>query len=506
MVLNSTLFRIAYLILAHDQPQLLARLIDRLANDGNIVILHYDLKANHDDFNYLQARYAQEPMVLLAERIAVSWGDWSIVQATLKGLEAIKETGLMPDYVYLLSGSDYAIKPPLQLKKFLRQNACLDFIEAFPTKDERWVMQGIQTERHELYHLLNWRTHPRLFSWSITLQKFLGIERHLPANLHPHIGSQWWCLRWNSITKILKAAQDTEIIAFFKKTWVPDELFFQTLIAGLIPKDEIVTTSLTLFQFSPDYGVPIIYSNGHFDYLASAPFFFARKFSPYAEELRNQLDSVDTIPIPPKDLGVVPSDYQDYLYRFGSLETGRRIMGLTGINPLGELKWNKRIYFAVISMELAPITAFPKLLNSHHGLLCHDALFDDEHIGFHNNQQWHAGYTSHDTLRRDYAPDQFLYQVINAKGHNHTGFIHAIKEQDVILPLLSKDKRVRIILCWPNDANDPNVGLQYRQEQLRLFKSRLAANRILFMELEYKNLPMTQQDKTWPSIIEFLIS
>jgi hypothetical protein len=57
-----------------------------------------------------------------------------------------------------------------------------------------------------------------------------------------------------------------DVVRFFRTTWIPDETFFQTLVAHLVPRTEIVRQTPTFLMFS-DYGMPVTFYNDHYDLL-----------------------------------------------------------------------------------------------------------------------------------------------------------------------------------------------------------------------------------------------
>lgn len=78
------------------------------------------------------------------------------------------------------------------------------------------------------------------------------------------------------------------MLRFFRTTWIPDETYFQTIIGHLIPTVEIESRTLTFLVFS-DYGIPATFYNDHYDFLVAQDFLFARKISPGAADLKEQL-------------------------------------------------------------------------------------------------------------------------------------------------------------------------------------------------------------------------
>src|SRR6478735_10646508 len=108
--------KIAHLILAHSQPDQLSRLINRLSSKDADCFIHIDAKANLENFK----KITQIPNAfVLNKRVNITWGSYSIVQATLDGLSSIIASNKNYDYINLLSGQDYPLKSILEIGQYL---------------------------------------------------------------------------------------------------------------------------------------------------------------------------------------------------------------------------------------------------------------------------------------------------------------------------------------------------------------------------------------------------
>ena len=100
--------KLAYLIVAHHQPNHLARLVQALDEEHSSFFVHIDEKVS---LTLFQAAVPKaQNIVFLSDRVAVEWGKLSVVQATLKLLQTAIDSGHTFKYFTLLSGSDYPIK------------------------------------------------------------------------------------------------------------------------------------------------------------------------------------------------------------------------------------------------------------------------------------------------------------------------------------------------------------------------------------------------------------
>jgi hypothetical protein len=284
--------QIAYLLLCHKDPEEIIIRATRLTAAGDCVAIHFDARARPDDYQRISQALAGNPAVaFVRRRIKCGWGEWSLVEATLEAARAAVEAFPGATHFYLLSGDCMPIKTAEHIRAWLdREDA--DFIESLDYFESDWIKTGIKAERLIYRHWFNERRRKRLFYASMNLQAFLGLERALPAGLKMRIGSQWWCLRRRTITAILDfAAQRRDVVRFFSTTWIPDETFFQTVVAHLVPEAEIRSRTLTFLLFT-DYGMPATFCDDHHDFLLAQDFLFARKISPDATLLKDRLGAL----------------------------------------------------------------------------------------------------------------------------------------------------------------------------------------------------------------------
>jgi len=308
---DSASIRIAFIVLAHEPPRQLVPLIEVLAGvDEDISVwIHYDASSPDEHFRELSQRFSDSPRTrLLSERVKCGWGEFGLVEAALRALNSIAQSTPHPDRVYLLSGSCFPIRPIAELQNFLEAHPETEFIEAHP---ESWIVGGLAIERYERYHWVNERKYRGLFYASEYVQRKLGIKRRFPEGLTPRFGSQWWCLSWRMCQDIMKLIDDRpDIYRFFKTTWIPDELFFQTLAYALAPT-RLNGRSLTYYRFS-NQAKPMVFHDDHTEALKRLPFFFARKISVRASKLRSELLGVAKLAPPagaPIELGDPLTDF-----------------------------------------------------------------------------------------------------------------------------------------------------------------------------------------------------
>lgn len=119
--------RHAFLIMAHNEPEILDILMDKLSHIDGQVFVHIDKKVKGQMYDALSYVVSKHHGVLLTKRINVVWGDYSQITceyALYK--EAVKEYF---DYYHLLSGVDLPIKSTAYFSEFFEQHEGWNFFE-----------------------------------------------------------------------------------------------------------------------------------------------------------------------------------------------------------------------------------------------------------------------------------------------------------------------------------------------------------------------------------------
>ncbi len=281
--------QIAFILLCHKDAKAVIAQADRLVAGGARVAIHFDASASAAEYQKITDALAGRPEITFAtRRVRCGWGEWSLVQATLNTCEAALAAFPEASHLYMLSGDCAAVKSSAYADELLDAGD-RDFIESFDFFASDWIRTGLKGERLAYRHFFNERKRKWLFYTSMQVQQRLGLERRIPEDLQVMVGSQWWCLRRRTVETILEFLRGRpDVTRFFRTTWIPDETFFQTLVRHLVPSQEIENRSLTFKLFS-DYGMPVAFYNDHYDLLLTQDYLFARKISPEADTLKEQL-------------------------------------------------------------------------------------------------------------------------------------------------------------------------------------------------------------------------
>lgn len=249
---------------------------------GCPVVLHVDGNVSAKSYRAFASALADDPLIRFCPRHRCEWGTWGIVAASQSASELLLSEFSDVRHVYLSSGSCLPLRPVQELIDYLAARPRTDFIESATTADVPWTVGGLDSERFTLRFPFSWRKHRKLFDRYVDLQRKLRMKRKVPAGLVPHMGSQWWCLTRQTLSAILQDPERAAHDSYFRKVWIPDESYFQTLVRQYSGNIESRSLTLSKFDFQ---GKPHIFYDDHLQLLRRSDCFVARKIWPSAERL-----------------------------------------------------------------------------------------------------------------------------------------------------------------------------------------------------------------------------
>lgn len=484
-------------MIAHSEPILVSRLINTLINCSHKVAVHYDAKRPIEEFDALVREFDKNDDVQFAKRVPVAWAEWSVVEATLNCLDVIEAAGWEPDYVYLMSGSDYPIRASRDLETFLERNNGDEFIESVPADTVKWVKSGPQRERYQYRWFTNWRAQPFLTNNIFELQKRLHLERPFVRQMIPHLGSQWWVMTWSTLKQIMRLAREPDIVAFFRTTLVPDELFFQTLVRQIVTDHRVIGCTLTLYQFT-DYGYPVVYHADHIDYLVRQRFFMARKLSSQAMTLRDRLDAfwVGEKKAPAfedEDVGIRSSEYEDW--RLAHREGAPNAPLIAATDPGRAVRSIGKPQVCIMGTSTTELKLLHSIIGRNQNVTMHGQIFHPAAIEFAGAESSFASYDVKDVHVRDVSRGDFLLDIVRARPAHATAYLVRWGQGKQIMDSLMQRANVKVIVL----DGDPLVsfsenlmGVHYlldepfRPEDLKTVPPDAAANRFRVFLKEYQ--------------------
>ncbi len=384
------------------------------ASAGCPVVIHVDATVERRQINAFQKSLGDLPHVVFCERHKCEWGTWGLVAASQSASEMMLKTFTDVRHVYLSSGSCLPLRPVEELIDYLAARPRTDFIESATTADVPWTVGGLDQERFTMRFPFSWKRHRFLFDKYVEFQRIFGFKRKIPNGIVPHMGSQWWCLTRQTLSAILEDPEREANDAYFRKVWIPDESYFQTLARQYSVSIESRSLTLSKFDFQ---GKPHIFYDDHLQLLRRSDCFVARKIWPHAERLYGAFLTdpagamKKTEPNPAK------------IDRIFAKAVERRTRGRPGLYMQSRFP-NKDWENGVTSGRYSVFEGFSDLFEDFEtwlpkatGSKTHGHLFAPDRIEFSNGQSVINGALSDSAAQRDYNPLAFLTNLIwNTRG------------------------------------------------------------------------------------------
>jgi len=271
--------KVAYIILAYQYPEQLLRLVNKLAAPDIVFIIHIDKKVDIEVFKSALSKSISKNITFV-KREKSNWGGCGCVKATLNCIEeAIDQKNV--GYLYFLSGQDYPIESNRYLSEFTHKNINKIYMDFSELPKKGWRFGGF--DRIQYYHLdrfkdkrMALRAHE-----AILLLRSILPKRKFPNYLKPYGGEFYFSFPVYAAKYILKFLdQHPDYLQFHKYTWIPEEIFFQTILLNSKDKkikDNIVNDNLRYIDWSrPPY--PAVLITDDFDKISNSKKLFARKF------------------------------------------------------------------------------------------------------------------------------------------------------------------------------------------------------------------------------------
>ncbi|MDA7423866.1 DUF5927 domain-containing protein [Thalassococcus lentus] len=435
------------------------------ATAGCPVVIHVDKMVSKQAYDTFVADLADLPGVLFSKRHRCEWGTWGLVAASQDASEMMLDRFEEVRHVYLASGSCLPLRPVEELVEYLAERPRTDFIESATTADVPWTVGGLDHERFTLYFPFSWRKNRYLFDKFVEIQRNMRLKRRIPKGIVPHMGSQWWCLTRQTLSAVLQDPERAKYDAYFKRVWIPDESYFQTL--SRLYSTNIESRSLTLSKFDFQ-GKPHIFYDDHLQLLRRSDCFVARKIWPNADRLYHAFltDSEAALSRQEPNPGKID--------RIFAKAVDRRTRGRSGLymqSRFPNLGWENGVTagkYSVFQGFSELFQDFESWLSRATGAQVHGHLFAPERAEFAGGQAVINGALSDNAKLRDGNPKGFLTNLLwNTRGERQC-FQYGPRDNPKINPHMAIDPNAQIsvisgawaVALFKSNANFADIRAQ----------------------------------------------
>ena len=285
--------KFAYLIMAHNEPYVLEKLIRRLDYPDNDIYIHIDEKSQLINKDALYTNSAH--LVVIPSR-NVTWGGVSQVNIVLDLLaEALKT---QHDYYHLISGVDLPLKKHSDMVAFFENNNGKEFIGITPN----WAESPSIAKRYELHWFFQDKIGKKknilwVLSRIITkIEMMFRYKRYKNEKIHFYGGPGWFSITGKAATYILNHGEWAK--NRFKETICGDEIFIQTIIGNSAFAENIFNKEsgdsyaecLRYARFNGPS--PFVLNIADYNVLVNSNCIFARKFGTSLPEEKELVDKI----------------------------------------------------------------------------------------------------------------------------------------------------------------------------------------------------------------------
>ncbi|QMT31037.1 beta-1,6-N-acetylglucosaminyltransferase [Alysiella filiformis] len=256
----------AYLILCHDAPRHVITLAMR--HPKNHYYIHLDGKSPSKPLDILRG---YKNIHILNNRIAVNWGGFSMILATLNLFQAALS---QPEnrYFHLMSGHCVPlVSPDFLTEQFQKWGDNTLFLQCKNTPNLRYRTRFNAPHADTLWqrHLIG-KALTKLMKWA---------DKLLPSSQNCFSGSQWFSADRMALQTLFGESLG-DVAAYFEKKLVPDEHFFQYIVQNLPEKFNLINDNHRFVRFQNHANHPDFLSLDELWAAQREGAWFARKVSP----------------------------------------------------------------------------------------------------------------------------------------------------------------------------------------------------------------------------------
>lgn len=262
-----------FMILAHNEPEMLGKLCHQIDKEGNTIIIHIDKKSKCD-FAIIKDIVKSARLKFIDKPIKVYWGHNSQMMAEYKLFE--ESIHYDWDYCHLISGQHLLIKPYTEFDSFFEEHKGQEFFEiddnAMANKKFLWRIKYYHFFGKYPYSLLK-RVEDK---FSYRIQEKLHIDRNKKSGLTFAKGANWFSATRDFMSYGLTKEKANK--RRYKHTSCVDEVFLHTDLYNS-PFYQNNYGDLLYTDWSKNDCSPETLDMSYLDTLKSSPKLFARKFS-----------------------------------------------------------------------------------------------------------------------------------------------------------------------------------------------------------------------------------
>ena len=262
----------AYLLMVHGRSiRQIKRLFHRLYNPDDFIYIHVDSRSQYM-YDHLKTLENGHPNVKVTEtRFATIWGGTSLLDMMINSMREMLVMEWDMDFIINVSGADYLLKTPEELKTFLSQHVGMNFVTA--------IKGNVLTNGNNFYNHTYVECNDYMYQ--------IG-PRILPKGIQYYAGSDFYCISRNFAQYIAyPAANDTllhGLYSVYNHTIVPAERFFTTALQNSQFCSTHYSTNIRMINWDGKKGCHCERPSA--DWCGCSPLTVTQKSKDYIESIR----------------------------------------------------------------------------------------------------------------------------------------------------------------------------------------------------------------------------
>lgn len=276
----------AYLIMAHNEPYILEKLLKLIDDERNDIYLHIDKKWKEFDFEKFK-KFVIKGHLYFTDRLDVKWGSFSQIECELLLMKTASKNDRYA-YYHLISGIDLPLTTQDVMHKFYDSMQGTEFISF----DNHKMAYQDTLNRIKYYYAFTEYKHSRnIFAkvvWeflnrlSLGIQKLFRVNRLKKVDYEIRKGANWISVTDDCVRYIL--SKNDEIYKMYSHSICADELFVQTIVYNSKFYKRVISKDNDDFLYIKRHidwnrGKPYTFKVEDFGEIINSNCFFARKFS-----------------------------------------------------------------------------------------------------------------------------------------------------------------------------------------------------------------------------------
>ena len=265
----------AYLIIAHNEFEVLKRLVSALDDARNDIYVHIDKKVK--TMPELHAKLSG--LYVLDKRIDVRWGHVSQIKTELLLFETALKNGPY-EFYHLISGTHLPLKSQDEIHGFFGERAGFNLFSNLEKRDDDYQVT-LKLHRVNLF-LRGFASKNRFYrSFSQFMWKScVAVQRWLHISINNGMPFYWannWCSMSNDAVALL-CEKKREIVRIYRWSFCGDEFFVPSMLMSSPMALSVINEPDLLYNHIGRYNA-VMLTEDDYDSLTQCSCLFARKFS-----------------------------------------------------------------------------------------------------------------------------------------------------------------------------------------------------------------------------------